>query len=340
MNFIAFSLGGTTIYWSSIIIALGLVAGILTSLSLSADDDHHPSAMLCFFPLAVIFSLLIGRLLHWYFCMQQYPGFFSAMTDYSSGGVVVSAVLAGAFLAAVLVCRMGLSQDKWMVLDTAAPGIVLSLAFVRLAHHFGTACRSKVTVSAKIFQRLPFAVASTDAAGNVSYSFAVYFMLFLLFLVAAAVIYRAYVLYVDRPMKRGVEDCGHIARLALVLCSVIEMVLDSTRNDPTSLNFTLLSFLNRYVGFISVVMLVCALSVLFVFIFYMKRAECRDSLLKTLLIAGYSLSLAGMGGCEYLVQRFTGMFRLYRSLQVVCGVLMVTVVYKAYKLCCKRDRAY
>ena len=44
----------------------------------------------------------------------------------------------------------------------------------------GNICRSKISVTAPLLQRLPFAVASTDSAGNVSYKFATFFVSFLL----------------------------------------------------------------------------------------------------------------------------------------------------------------
>ena len=46
------------------------------------------------------------------------------------------------------------------------------------------------------------------------------------------------------------------------------------------------------------------------------------------------VSLVGVGASEYLVQRFTGMFMLYRSIQTLSAALMVFVVCRCYALCC------
>ena len=47
-----------------------------------------------------------------------------------------------------------------------------------------------------------------------------------------------------------------------------------------------------------------------------------------------NVSLVGVGASEYLVQRFTGMFMLYRSIQTLSAALMVFVVFRCYALCC------
>ena len=218
--------------------------------------------------------------------------------------------------------------------DTVLPGVVLSVAILRLSESFGNICRSKISVTAPLLQRLPFAVASTDSAGNVSYKFATFFVSFLLLALLSLVLVRLCVHRRDVPMLRGMSRTGNVARLGLVLFAAIEIVLDSTRSDPVSIHFAFLTMFNKYVGFISVTMFVCAVCILCVFLRYFKAVKRNGTGRPAPLLAGYIVSLVGVGASEYLVQRFTGMFMLYRSIQTLSAALMVFVVCRCYALCC------
>ena len=82
---IAIYSGSMVIYWSSIVIALGLAACLCLSLALFTANGGRAAGMLLLLPLALLFSIPLCRALHWYCHMEQYTGFFSALTDYSSG---------------------------------------------------------------------------------------------------------------------------------------------------------------------------------------------------------------------------------------------------------------
>ena len=185
-----------------------------------------------------------------------------------------------------------------------------------------------------LLQRLPFAAASTDSAGNVSYKFATFFVSFLLLALLSLVLVWLCVHRRDIPMLRGMSRTGNVARLGLVLFAAIEIVLDSTRSDPVSIHFAFLTMFNKYVGFISVTMFVCAVCILCVFLHYFKGVKRSGTGRPAPLLAGYIVSLIGVGASEYLVQRFTGMFMLYRSIQTLSAALMVFVVFRCYALCC------
>lgn len=336
MNAIAVSAGRLTVYWNSIVIILGLLSGLLLSLSL-CGKKCRASAVLCFYPLAAVFSVVFSRLIHWYSYMEQYASFAAAITDYGSGGYCITGILLGALLAGAIVRRLGLVWRVGSLFDAVIPGAVMSMAFIRLADVFGTACRSKITVMLPILQRLPFAIAATDSAGNTVYKFATFFMSFVLLLVLSLALVRFCAERCDVRMIPGISGTGNIARIGLVLFAAIEIVLDSTRSDPVSIHFAFLTMLNKYVGFISVTMFACAVSILCIFIHYYKgvRRTPGHGKAAALLLAGYIISLAGVGGTEYLVQRFTGMFVLYRSIQTLAAALMAFVVCRCYGICCE-----
>lgn len=74
MNPIAIYSGSTVLYWSSVIIVFGLLACLMLSLSLQRVNGGGSAAMLLFFPLAIILSVPICRVIHWYCHFEQYNG--------------------------------------------------------------------------------------------------------------------------------------------------------------------------------------------------------------------------------------------------------------------------
>lgn len=332
MKAIAIVSGTLVVYWNSIIISLGLVAGLMLSLALCRDKRCSKAAIFMFFPFMLVFSLVICRFLHWDCNLEMYPSFAAAMTNYSFGGFSIFGVVLGALLAALIVRGLQLTDSIGNLLDTAVPGITLTLSFVRLSAMFGSSCHSKVPVTTPFLQRLPFAVEATDAAGNTDYRFATFFVGFIMFAVVTVILVCLFTAKRDTEMAAGAGKTGNIARLALVICGAIEIVLDSTRSDASMLHFALLKFLNKYVSFISLVMLLCAISILCVFVHYIKInfKAGKNKFVNVLLIIAFTLTVAGAGASEYLVQRYTGMYALYRSVQTVSAFFMIVVVMAAY----------
>lgn len=335
MNTIAAVYGSTVIYWNSLIIVLGIAAGLCLSLSLCRIQSVSKAAVVSCFPFLLLFSLAFGRFLHWYSNSELYTSFASAMMNHRLGGYCIVGVVPAALLSARIVRLFGLTKRTGALLDVIAPGMTLALAFVRLSALFAAFCRSKVPVTNPLFQRLPFAVASVDTAGNVEYRLATFFLSFLALILITAFAVVFIQRTKDRVYVRGAGNQGNAANIVLLLCCAVEILLDSTRSDASMLNFFLLGFLNKYVSFVSVGMLFCAVYILFVFLHYIKRSIKSSGKIwsAVLLIFAFVVTVVGAGLSEYFVQRYTGMFLLYRSLQGVSVLLMVIVVFAAYKRC-------
>ena len=135
MNPIAVYSGSTVLYWSAIIITAGLLAALFMSLSVQISHRGRIVSMMLFFPLAVLFSVPLCRVLHWYCHQEQYGGFLKAVTDYTAGSYVLPAAIPGIWLAAALASRLD-DRDSMKLLDAAAPGIALAVAFVKLSALF------------------------------------------------------------------------------------------------------------------------------------------------------------------------------------------------------------
>lgn len=323
MNPVAISVGSVVIYWSSLIIALGAAAWLALGLALYTTDGGHWSAPVVCFPFAVLFSVLLSRLLHWYCHAEQYAGFLPAMTDYSAGGYCLPGLLLGVTLAALLVTRLRFAESSARLLDALAPGAALGVAMIRLSALFGSACRGKQLITRPQLQHLPLAAPVVSASGAVEYRFASFFIQFLLLLALALWLLRFYLRERRAPMKRG-SSAGAAAAMFLVFYSATELVIDSTRYDS--------SFL-RSNGFVSLAQIVAAGCILGVLIWYSRRSirANRLRLFHWLLWLLWLAGLAATGGLEYLVQRHGDWYLLCYSLMSLACLCMALAPWLMYR---------
>ena len=206
MNEIAVFTGSLTIYWSAIIICLGIAAGLCLTLALYPMDHRHNTAVWVWFPITTVLSVLLSRLIHWYSHIEQYGSLLEAMTDYSTGGYCVQGIILGAVFAALLVKLIRLAPTAGELLDAAAPGLALCLALIRLSSLFNTNCRGRIVITNRLYQQLPYAISWTDAAGNVEYRLATFFLEFLALLVITVIL----CLFVLLPPSLG-SSLGRLA---------------------------------------------------------------------------------------------------------------------------------
>ncbi|MDO4528624.1 MAG: prolipoprotein diacylglyceryl transferase, partial [bacterium] len=129
------------LYWSAIVIALGIAACFARSQALYTSYAGNGRALWVLFPIAVVLSVFFCRILHWYCHTEQYAGLISALTDYSSGGYVLPGAILGTFLAALIVRGLGFTDNVSRLLDAVAPGGALAVAFIRLSALFNSSCR-------------------------------------------------------------------------------------------------------------------------------------------------------------------------------------------------------
>lgn len=325
MNSIAIYAGSVVIYWSGIIIALGAAACFALSYALYTSYVGTGKALNALFPLAVLFSVFFCRLIHWYCHMEQYAGFFSAITDYSSGGYCLPGAVLGTLLAAWLVGRLGFTANVPRLLDACAPGAALCVAFIRLSAIFDSSCRGKMTVDTPFLQHLPLA-SPIYTNGTTEYRFATFFVEFLVMLALAVVLLRFYYKQRSAPMRGGAESDGHTARMFLLLFCALELILDSTRYDSSFMHFN---------GFVSIVQIFDAVAV-FVLLFYYTRLSVRvngKNGRHILLWICWFISLVCVGLSEYFVQRHGDWYlRCYFAMSIGIAGLIFSV-YRMYSGC-------
>ena len=344
MSNIAVYFGNVEIHWSSIIILLGIIGFLTMTLALYKPKNGSTEAVWAFFPLAFIFSFIISRALHYYFNAESYDSFARAMTDFSSGSFMLPGVLLGIWAGAAVVHFLGLVGSAARLLDFAAPGTCLLIAFIRLSALFNDTCRSKIIVNIDLFKRLPFATGSIDNAGNSTYRLATFFIEFILMLIITILALKFFFGNRNLKMRPPCPKAGNVVRIVLVMYGALEIIMDSTRNDSPLMHFRLLSSLNKYSAFISLAQVFAAVSAICVLVFYSRMSIKANgfSWKQPVLWGVFLASLIGIGYFgEYRVQRYgTQKYLECYAVMAVSCVVMFLAVYLMYLMCAPEKEYY
>lgn len=285
MEQIAFISGNSVFYWNSIVLALAAGAASCIFLAFYLPGGR-PGAAAAAVPGALVLSLFFGRLLHWYFRPDSYPGFWSAITDYTSGGYALMGCFVGCAAAAGLVRLLRLEPFAPAMLDAMSLGGGAGIAVGRLACFFSAADRGQLMP----FTALPLAYPVNNVVtGAPEYRLAT----FVLQAMAAALIFAALAVFFLLGKKRRTGD---VTLLFLLLYGLTQAVLDSTRYDSLYL---------RSNGFVSAVQLLSAAALVGVSALFSARMIKGRGMRRRYvpLWIGMLALLGGAGYMEYFVQR-------------------------------------
>ena len=289
MDKIAFISGNTIVYWQSIVLTLAAATAIMFFLAFYIGKCGNAVAAFTVVPVALVASIVCARFFHWYCRADSYPGFYDAMTDFSSGGYALMGCFLGCFLAAVLSRILFLQRDLPEMLDCMAIAGCAGIAVGRLASLFNASDRGNVVS----FENLPFAYPVTNAvSGAVEYRLATFMIQAM---VALALFLILSIIYIRGNSKQKLRS-GDTALIFVLIYGASQVVLDSTRYD---------SLFFRSNGFVSVVQVLGALG-LGLAIFAFSRRMVKAVGFKWWQVLLWILIGAGIG-CggfmEYYVQR-------------------------------------
>lgn len=290
MNKIAFIYGQTIVYWSSIVMALAVLTGIVFFWSTYIGKSEEIKGAAATGPLAIVLSLLLARLIHWYFLMDSYESLKAAMTDFSSTGYALSGAFAGCLLTAGILRLLKIVRNLPLMLDCMSIGGCASIAVGRLSCFFTAEDRGEILSE---ITQLPLASPVVNAtSGLLEYRFATF--LFQSVVAGCILVILLIVFWSGRNQKKRQD--GDITLLFLLFYCASQIVLDSTRYDSLRL---------RSNGFISIVQILCALALIVIIALFSIRLRERTgwkicSLVIWLISA---LGLGGAGYMEYYVQR-------------------------------------
>lgn len=284
MSGIAYVSGQGMLYWSSLIMAASVLVGIILfwAASLRNEEKLLGTAIAC--PLAILLSLLLGRLLHWYFLSDSYNGLADAMTRFSGRGYALSGAFLGCFLTAALLRLVRIIRNMPVMLDCMSIGGAAAIALGRLSCFFTSQDRGEILESVRT---LPWAYPVTNAVtGLPEYRLATFLFQAVITGVIALGLILLYWLGRDRKKYRD----GDVTLLFLLSNCAAQIVLDSTRYDALRL---------RINGFISAVQVFGAITMAVVMgILILRLWKQKGKLLPCIL--GAVVTLLGLGGAGYL----------------------------------------
>ena len=331
MNPIAMIIGSHVIYWNAIVIALGVAACFCLTMALFTAHGGRAAAIWLLLPLAIALSLPLARFINWYCHSEKYLSFWKAMTDYSRGDYCLAGVILGTGLAGWIVYLLGFTQNLRRLYDCLVPGAALGIAFIRLSEIFTNADRGKAVVTNPAFQRLPF---STEITSSGEWRIATFFFQFLMMLVIFVLLMRFFVQRRRWPMRAGLPRDGHVALMFLSWLSALDLMADSSRYDA--------SFL-RLNGFVSMVQIVSAVTLLAVLIIYSLRSIRVYGLRPKLVISWvvFFLAVGLTGFLEWLVQRHGNWYLSCYFLMSLSCLALALVNYRVYlSVCGERKRKH
>ena len=301
MNRAAVILADGVIYWNGVVLLLAAGAAVCLFLSAYLAGGGSSAGAAVAGPVALECSLVLSRLLHWYFMPDSYPGFLEAMTDYTRGDYALPGVFLGCLLAAGLTRLLRLETHIFRLLDAMSLGLCGGIAAGRLSFLFGSADRGP---AAEGFAPFVLPVVN-EVSGNPEYRLAT----FVLQSVAAGLLCLILwgVFLFGKPRRR------RITLLFLLFYPAGQVVLDSTRYDSLYL---------RSNGFLRFSQLASAVTLAAAGVYSAVSMAKRRGFRFWQLPLWLSMAalLAAAGYMEYVVQRRGGGWEAY-LIMTACVVL-------------------
>ncbi|MDR1641742.1 MAG: prolipoprotein diacylglyceryl transferase [Clostridiales bacterium] len=131
----AFSIGTFSIYWYSIFIILGVIAGATVAVIEARRIGHKPDVYTDFLFYVLITSILGARIYYVIFTWDAYKDNLIKILAFREGGLAIYGGVIAAFLTAVVYAKIK-KLNYWAFVDVAAPGLVMGQAVGRWGNFF------------------------------------------------------------------------------------------------------------------------------------------------------------------------------------------------------------
>lgn len=326
MERIAFIIGETFIYWSSVVLVMAVLAAVFLFLGLYIGKSRNILGASLAVPMCIVLSMVLARLVHWYCRADAYESINAAMTDYSTGGYALMGVFAGCILSACVLRLLQIVKNLPQMLDCMVLAGGVGIAVGRLASLFNTSDRGMMLEG---ITELPLVFPVNNAVtGEVEYRLATFMLQAITTAVIVAVLFVVYLLG-QRKHKR-IKD-GDVTLLFLLAYGACQIVFDSTRYD---------SLYMRSNGFISIVQILGAVGlVLGIVMFSVRMVKAMRWKWWFLGLWIVMLALIGCAGyMEYHVQRHGNQFIFAYSVMSACLIVTVILSVVVYGLAVNRER--
>ena len=318
MEKIAFISGGTFIYWSSIILTLAALTAITMFAALYLFKGGSSTSLAVMIPLAMVCSIALSRLIHWYCRSDAYESLGAAMTDYSRGGYALMGVFIACIAVAVFLRLIRVIRNLPATFDCMAVAGGTGIAVGRMASLFNSSDRGLALPDSV---GLPFAYPVVNTVSGVAENRLATFMIQAIVTAAIVGLLVLYVLY-TKIAKKKLRD-GDVGLMFLLAYGASQIVCDSTRYDSLFL---------RSNGFISVVQILGLVAILIPILVFAVRMV-KNNGLKWYHFAIWA-AIAGMMGLagymEYYVQRH-GNEAAFAYSMMTGGLVMIVILTLAMR---------
>ena len=318
MEKIAFISGGIFIYWSSIILSLAALAAIaiFAAVYLGKSGDIVGTSVTV--PLAMVGSIVLSRLIHWYCRADAYESMNAAMTDYTKGGYALMGVFVACLAVAAILRLIRVVKNLPQMYDSMAIGAGVGIAVGRLASLFNASDRGMALPDTVGF---PFAFPVTNTVSGVVENRLATFMI-QSGIVAALVVLLVLYMLICKIARHKIPD-GDICLIFLLAYGASQIICDSTRYDSLFL---------RSNGFISVVQILGLVGMLAPIVVFSVRSV-KKMKIKPFHFVCWVLILGMMGLAgymEYYVQRHGNEAAFAYSLMggALAAIVLITLVIR------------
>lgn len=313
---IAYIYDGGVIQWPSVILSLAAAGTICLFLGLYLWSSGSAFGGFTVVPVAVAFSLLGARLVHWYCFPGYYPSLAEALKNLSTGEFALIGVFGGCLLAALVTRILFFHRNLPVMLDCMCLAGAAGIAVGRLASLFDSSDRGQILAQ---IRTMPWAYPVVNAvSGEMEYRLAT----FMLQAMVCGGIFLVLLVFHLTGKKPGRKD-GDTALLFALLYGASQVVLDSTRYD---------SIYFRSNGFVSIVQVVSAVALgIAVVVFSVRMVRSRGFRWWYLALWTVLAALIGVSGyMEYHVQRHGQEALFAYSVMSGClvGVVILAVVIR------------
>ena len=291
MEKIAFISGGTFVYWSSIILTLAAATALIIFAAAYLFKGGSMVSCSVLVSLAMVGSIMLSRLIHWYCRSDAYESLEAAMTDYTRGNYALMGVFIACIAVALLLRIIRVVRNLPATYDCMAIAGGIGIGVGRLASLFNASDRGMALPDSV---GLPFAYPVVNTVSGVVENRLATFMIQAMICGGIVVLLILYML-IMKIAKKKIKD-GDVALMFLLVYGAGQIICDSTRYDSLFL---------RSNGFISVVQILGLVALLVPLIVFAVRMVKNNGL------KGYQFVIwaviAGMMGLagymEYYVQR-------------------------------------
>ena len=313
MEKIAFISGGTFIYWSSVILTLGVLTAIAMFAAMYIGKSGDVVGLSVTIPVAMVTSMMLSRFIHWYCRVDSYASMHAALTDYSKGGYALMGAFIACLLVAALLRAIRVVKNLPQMYDSMAIGGGFGIAVGRLASLFNASDRGMALPDSVGF---PFAFPVTNSVSGELENRLATFMIQAGIAGGVVVLLLLY-MFVSKIAKRKIAD-GDVCLIFLLVYGAGQIICDSTRYDSLFL---------RSNGFISIVQILGLVALVVPAVVFSVR------MVKNMGIKWYHfacwlviLGMMGLAGyMEYYVQRH-GNEALFAYTTMAAGLTVAVLV--------------